>query len=274
VPFIDVAESPLAPGVSPVRLFYRDAGAGAPIVILHGGWGYEIYPFDRQIAALARTHRTVAPDRTGYGRSGSIAEQPVDFHQRAADETFALLDALGIERPILWGHSDGAVIALKMALARPHRVHALIVEATHLFGVKPRSRAFFEQMRDDPDGLGGRVVPVLEREHGPRWRDLIRTNGVAWLRLADEARRSGSDLYAGRLDGLRSPTLVVHGAKDPRTEPGELEALQAALQRAGESHGVHIECALLADGGHSPHSGRATAEEVTRAVRSFLDRLD
>ena len=65
MPYIDLASSALAPGVSPVRVHYRDAGAGPPIVILHGGWGYDIYPFDRQIAALASDARVIAPDRTG-----------------------------------------------------------------------------------------------------------------------------------------------------------------------------------------------------------------
>ena len=61
--------SPLAPGRAGVRIHYRDAGDGPPIVILHGGWGYDAYPFDRQIATLAPRHRIVIPDRTGYGRS-------------------------------------------------------------------------------------------------------------------------------------------------------------------------------------------------------------
>jgi len=50
------------------------------------------------------------------------------------------------------GHSDGAVIALLMALAAPRSLSGLIVEATHVFRNKPASRAFFETMRDNPDG--------------------------------------------------------------------------------------------------------------------------
>src|SRR4051795_5717722 len=111
--------SPLAPGIAPVAIHYREFGAGPPVVVLHGGWGYEIYPFDRQIAALSRTHRIVIPDRTGYGRSPRLTRQEPDFHSRAAVETFAAIEALGLERPVLWGHSDGAVIALLIGLAHP-----------------------------------------------------------------------------------------------------------------------------------------------------------
>src|SRR5882762_4114893 len=172
--------------MSPVEIHYRDVGSGSPIVILHGGWGYEVYPFDRQIAALETYHRIVIPDRTGYGGSGRLERQEIDFHRRAAAETFAVIDALGLERPIVWGHSDGAVIALLMGLSRPDRLRALIVEAAHFFRRKPASREFFETMMRDPDGLGERVTSVLAREHGDRWRDLIRTNGDAWLRIAND----------------------------------------------------------------------------------------
>jgi pimeloyl-ACP methyl ester carboxylesterase len=44
---------------------------------------------------------------------------PLDFHRRAAAETILFLDALGIERAVLWGHSDGAVISAMTGLAAP-----------------------------------------------------------------------------------------------------------------------------------------------------------
>src|SRR4051812_29861238 len=262
---VEIASSPLAPGVRPVRLHVRDVGAGRPLVVLHGGWGYEIYPFDRQIATLGATHRFVIPDRTGYGGSGRLAEQTVDFHQRAAGETRALLDALGIDRPVLWGHSDGAVIALLMAVAAPERLSALILEATHLYRHKPASREFFDTMMRNPDGLGERVAGVLARDHGDRWRDVIRINGVAWRRIADERTRPDEDLYGGRLAQMRVPALVIHGAQDPRTEPGELDALRTQMPAA------HF--AIVAEGGHSPHSERLTADEVTETARAFLSSL-
>jgi len=266
VPTVALPASPLAPGVSPVVIHYRDVGDGAPpLVILHGGWGYDIYPFDQQIAALSGTHRIVIPDRTGYGGSGRLAVQEADFHDRAAVETFAVLDALGLERPIVWGHSDGAVIALKMGLREPDRLAALIVEAAHFYRGKPKSREFFETMMNDPDGLGDRVAGILAAEHGDSWRDLIRINGVAWLRIADERRRPDDDLYGGRLAHLRVPTLIVHGAKDPRTEPGELDAIRATIPQA--------RVALIAEGGHSPHNERLTAAAVTREAERFLAHL-
>lgn len=262
MPFIELQSSALVPGKSPVRLYYRDAGAGRAIVVLHGGWGYEVYPFAVQIAALAGDYRLVIPDRSGYGRSGRLQRQETDFHRRAAAEMWTMIDALGLEQPVLWGQSDGAVIALLMGLAAPRRLSGMIVEATHLWRSKPASRQFFETMMQEPERLG-RVTDALARDHGADWRDLMRINGDAWLRIAADPSAASDDLYGGRLAELRVPTLLIHGARDPRTEPGELEALRSAL--AGTARFV-----VLAEGGHSPHSERSTADQVTRVAREFL----
>jgi pimeloyl-ACP methyl ester carboxylesterase len=258
---VAIDSSPLLPGTQPIELHYRDGGRGAPLVLLHGGWGYGFYPHDDAIAKLDR--RFVIPDRTGYGGSPHIAELPAKFHVAAAIETEKLLDALGIERPVVWGHSDGAVIATILALRHPERYEGIVVEAIHLAREKPHSRDFFLRMRDDPDAFGERVTRKLADEHGEDyWRTIIRAGGRAWLDF--EANPSG-DLYDHRLGELRVPTLVIHGADDPRTEPGELDRMRHEVPAA------RIE--MIEGGGHSPHSTRATAAQVTAIVDSFLRSL-
>jgi pimeloyl-ACP methyl ester carboxylesterase len=261
--FVDIARSALLPDVSPVRIRYREAGEGPPIVFLHGGWGYEIYPIDRQIAALAPEHRILVPDRSGYGGSPPIATLPPDFHRRAVDETWAVVDALGLERPVLWGHSDGAIIALLLALAAPDRIAGAIVEAAHYLRRKPASHAFFESMIANPASLGAAVIRVLTRDHGDAWGRVVERHSRAWLRISDEAVSATDDFYDGHLADVQVPVLVVHGARDPRTEPGELDRLRAALPRARFE--------VMRAAGHSPHSERAAADEVTASVRTFVD---
>jgi len=264
MPKITIAESPLLPGVAPIELHYRNVGSGVPLVFLHGGWGYQIYPFDRQIDALKDRFRIVIPDRTGYGGSLRFGNVPTDFHSRAATETLRLLDALNIERPILWGHSDGAVIGAKIGLSRPDRISALILEAFHYYRVKPASRGFFEQMSNTPESFGERVVNKLAQDHGDDyWRKLILMNGEAWLGIADEATDKFQDLYDGKLSRLSVPTLFIHGSTDPRTEPGELDAVRAALPQA--------QMAIIEGGGHSPHSESASSDEATRIAGAFLE---
>ena len=230
-------------------------------MILHGGWGYGFYPHDDAIATLDR--RFVVPDRTGYGGSPHITAFPPRFHVAAALETETLLDELGIERPVLWGHSDGAVIAAILALRDPDRYAGAIVEAIHLDRKKARSRQFFETMVNDPDAFGERVSAKLAAEHGADyWRTIIRAAGQAWL---DIAATPDEDFYDDQLGELRVPLLVVHGADDPRTEPGELDRIRRELPAA------RLE--MIEGGGHSPHSNRATAGRVTAIVRDFLSTL-
>jgi pimeloyl-ACP methyl ester carboxylesterase len=256
-----IRASPLLPGTEPITLRYRDGGQGAPLVILHGGWGYGFYPHDDAIAKLDR--RFVIPDRTGYGGSPHIAGLPPRFHVAAAIETERLMAALALDHPVLWGHSDGAVIATILAQRDPERYRGIIVEAIHLDRRKPRSRDFFLRMADDPDAFGERVTRRLAQEHGEDyWRTIIRAGGRAWL---DIAATPDDDFYEHRLGALRVPMLVVHGADDPRTEPGELDRIRREVPAA------RIE--MIDGGGHSPHSAGATAARVTALVAEFLASL-
>jgi pimeloyl-ACP methyl ester carboxylesterase len=249
-------ESPLAGG--PSRIHYRDRGAGVTIVHLHGGWGYDIYSVQPQLDALPDV-RFVIPDRTGYGRSTPISELPPRFHEAAAIETERFLDALAIERCIVWGHSDGAVIAAILGLRDPARYHGIVLESLHRDRPKLRSRQFFVDMATDPSRFGDRVTNILAAEHGERWQDVLRMGGRAWLAIAGVP---DDDFYDGRLSELAAPTLVIHGADDPRTDPGELDRIRRELPRA------RLE--ILPEGGHCPHAHRRTHAKVTALLAELV----
>jgi len=263
MPWLTLPCSPVHPASGPVRLRYREAGAGPPVLLLHGGWGELAYPWDAALAALAPAHRTVALDRAGYGGSdplpGPAADLPDDFHLRMAEETWAALDALGVGEVALWGHSDGAAVASWAAIIAPRRVRALVLEAAHFLRAKPGSVAFFEDAVAAPERFGPAVEEALARDHGPHWREVLARGGRAWLRIIEAGRQRGGDLYLGRLGEILAPTLLLHGRHDPRTEPGELEALQRALPRAR---------LLSVEAGHCPHaSQRAGPEGIAGAAR-------
>jgi pimeloyl-ACP methyl ester carboxylesterase len=264
MPFVEVAESPHAPGIRPIRIHYRELGRGRPLVFLHGGWGYGVYPIDRQIEAFRREFRILIPDRTGYGHSTHLpGEMPLDFHQRAAQETLGFLDALGIERAIFWGHSDGAVIAAMFGLRAPERCERLILEAFHFYRNKPGSRSFFERFAAHPENLGEETRELLRRDHGEDyWQNVPRQNCGAWFRIADQVQRPNEDLYDGRLGGLRVPAMFLHGKLDPRTEPGEMERVRKELPQA--------EMRFVDNGKHSPHSEEDAFEECNAIAREFL----
>ena len=264
MPYSSLPTSPLVPGISPVEIYYRDEGEGPPLLFLHGGWGYEIYPFKRQMDALRHEHRIIIPDRSGYGRSTRLAEDlPSDFQYRAATETLSFLDSLGIESAFLWGHSDGAVIAAILGFIAPERISGLILEAFHYYKFKPASRQFFETLAYQPETLGAELCDRFAREHGSDyWRRLITVHAKAWLQIAAASNGPGDDLYAGRLREIHAPTLFIHGRLDPRTEPGELDAVSQQLP-GSEMH-------VLEHGAHSPHSENTVANLVTHMASRFL----
>ena len=247
--------SALKNGASDV--FYRDVGNGVAIVHLHGGWGYEIYRSPSRIDA-----RVVIPDRTGYGRSTTIDDLPPRFHEAAAIETEAFLDGVGIDRCVVWGHSDGAVIAAIMALRDPHRYRGVVLEALHRDREKPGSRQFFTDMAEDPTRFGPRVAAILERDHGARWQDVLRMGGRAWLQIA---ATPDEDFFDGRLSTLAVPTLVVHGDDDPRTEPDELARIRRELPDARFE--------IIEGGGHCPHAHPRTGERVGELISDFAKSL-
>lgn len=264
MPYSLLQTSPHLPGVSPVQIYLRDKGAGHPLFFLHGGWGYKMYPFDRQIKSLTAGYRCISPDRSGYGRSARFERKmPSDFHYRAARETLKVMDALSIDRAFFWGHSDGAVIAAILGFTAPERVDGLILEAFHYYRQKPSSRQFFEALAYRPEALGAELCERFARELGADyWRHLITTHAKAWLQLAQESYGTKDDLYSGRLRQISAPTLFIHGRLDPRTEPDELDAVRLQLPQA--------EMQILDKGTHSPHSEIAVADQVTQIAAAFL----
>jgi pimeloyl-ACP methyl ester carboxylesterase len=264
VPTLELVRSLHAPELSPVTIHYRDYGRGRPLLFLHGGWGYGLYPFDAQAETLQNEFRILIPDRSGYGRSTRVAgEMPLDFHRRAASETVAFLDGLGIERAVFWGHSDGSVISAMIGLTAPERCECLILEAFHLLRRKPGSRSFFERFAARPEELGEETKKLLAEDHGERnWPSVLRRNCTAWFRIADQVKRADEDLYDGRLGEITVPTLFLHGSLDPRTEPGEMERVRKEMPQATMR--------FVGNGKHSPHSEEPAFEECSVIARTFL----
>jgi 3-oxoadipate enol-lactonase len=264
MPFIDIGESPSLPGTNPVTIHYRETGNGLPLLFLHGGWGYEPYPFDNQIDAFGNRFRVLIPDRSGYGRSAKMTEDvPLDFHQRAAVEMMKFLDALKVKHAVLWGHSDGAVIAAMMGLSAPERFRGLILEAFHLYRMKKESRTFFASASSNPDRLAKQLCDKLKPDYGEEyWRRIVRSNASVWLRMADENKNPEEDLYQGRLAKLLVPTVFLHGKGDPRTEPGEIAAIRAVLP--------HVPFHVIDGARHSPHSESGSYCTTNHLAELFL----
>ncbi len=262
-----LSEDPLVPDGDAVEIPYRETGEGVPLLLLHSGWGYSLYPFERQIAALSHRFRILIPYRFAHRRSREPKWLAANEGRRAAGEMIRFLDELGIDRAMVWGHSEGAVVAAWMALDAPERFSGVILEALHFYRCKPLSSAeMLAQLAENPDQIGERVAGVLAAEHGDdHWRDLIVANSRAWLHMGATSPHPKADLFDGRLSELGVPTLVIHGSQDPRSEPDELDSLRKACPQTR----MHV----IAGCRHSPHTERESFEECNKVAGEFLGQV-
>jgi len=113
--------------VDGARLHYLDRGAG-PVVVLVHGLGGNLRNFYGLLDKLAATCRVVAVDRPGSGYSTVSGEHPTLSAQATIIARF--LRRLGVDRPLLVGHSLGGALALALALDHPDRVRALVLIST------------------------------------------------------------------------------------------------------------------------------------------------
>lgn len=217
-----------------IDIAYVEAGDGPPLVLLHGGfvstgpvWADSPIAYGRHMAALARHFRVIAPDTRGSG--ATVHPGGAVSYSLLADDLMALIDALGLDRPLVTGFSDGAAIATVAAIRAPDTFAALVAHAGYdvfvpdapifemgraLFGGSP------EATEGDPDAVESAFASMppmsemLERtkvdydsaQGEGHWREWIRV-------FFDRATRSPG--YT--LDDFRSitcPTLIVTGDRD------------------------------------------------------------
>jgi len=122
------------------RLHVSEAGpdGAPPIVMIHGLAGQSSHYTYGVVPRLEERFRTVALDRPGSGYSPRDANAPADLRVQA-DAVAALIDALGLGRPLVVGHSLGGAIALALALDHPDKVAglALLAPLTHMQDAPP-----------------------------------------------------------------------------------------------------------------------------------------
>jgi pimeloyl-ACP methyl ester carboxylesterase len=108
-----------------VRLYYEEAGTGTAVVFVHeyaGDWR----SFEPQMRHFARSHRCIAYSQRGYPPS-DVPEAAASYGQDIArDDVLALMDALGIDKAHVVGHSMGAYTALHVGIAAPARCISVV----------------------------------------------------------------------------------------------------------------------------------------------------
>lgn len=230
-----------------------------------------------QLAHFSRTHRCIAPDARGVGKSDA-PEGPYTTAQMA-DDALRILDACDVDRAHVVGLSLGGAVAQELGLSQPSRVRSLALLASFARQA-PRSRAVLEAWRT--------LYPLVVKSAA--LREAWEKQAYAWL-FTDAYWRNEAGVRAalrfaatqplqpvegfvgqleaalahdatGRLSAFRVPTLIVHGALDQLAAPAGAEELARLIPGA--------ELLVLPDVGHAVNLEGQRA--VNAALRAFWRR--
>jgi pimeloyl-ACP methyl ester carboxylesterase len=231
-------------------------GDAPTIVFLHEGLGclgmWRDFP-DR--VASAAGCGALVYSRMGYGASEPVrGPRPVRFmHDEALEVLPAVIKRFKLEEVVLFGHSDGASIAIVHAGARLEAIRALILEAPHVF-VEPVCVERIARIAEEYETT--RLRQRLAKYHGGNTDAMFKTWTDVWLR--PEFRQWNIEEY---LPAIESPVLVVQGEEDEYGTVRQVEAVLAQVRGPAKS-------LMLARCGHSPHSDQP--DEVLEATSRFV----
>lgn len=234
------------------RIWYAVHGAGAPVILLHGGlghsgnWGHQVPPL------LDAGYQVIVIDSRGHGRSTRDA-RPFSYALMASD-VVAVMDALRLERAIFIGWSDGACIALTLAMTAPARVASV----------------FYFGCNMDPSGARPieTLSPVVNRclgRHGGDYAALSATPDQFkdFSAAVSEMMATQPDAAAADLAEIRVPVTIVQSERDEFITPEHAAYLARTIPGA--------DLVLLPDVSHFAPLQRP--ELFNRVMMDFVGRF-
>jgi pimeloyl-ACP methyl ester carboxylesterase len=269
--------------VEGVKLHYLERGQGAPIVLLHGnGAMIEDWVASGLLHRLSQTNRVIAFDRPGFGHS----ERPrstIWTAEAQARLVAGALTELGIEKPLVVGHSWGALVTLALALDHPELASGIVllggyyfpsVRGDVLFASQPAIPGIGDAMRYTVSPLLGRAMSpaVAKKVFSPapvpdKFENFPMDMALRPSQIRAEAAEAalmipGATMLSPRFGELDLPVTIVAGDGDKMVDPVQAERLHEALP------GSRL---LLVEGsGHMVHY--TATDEVARAIEDALPR--
>lgn len=259
--------------IGDIDLQVLDEGFGAPLLFVHG------FPLDHtmwrgQIRHFSGTHRVIAPDLRGFGRSG-VTPGTVTM-ARHADDLAAMLDQLGVSDPVCFcGLSMGGAIGWQFACRYRSRLKGLIICDARALPDTPEGRETRDKLANRvlAEGAGFVAATMPERLFSQRTRseqpELVADvqaviRGTAPDGIAAGARGLGErpdmTLFLPRID---VPTLLIVGEEDVISTVDEMRSMAAAIPGA--------EFVMVPGAGHM--APLEDPEAVNAAMTSFLSRI-
>lgn len=255
-------ESGHAP-VNGIDMYYEVHGRrdGVPLVLLHGGGSTIDVTFSRVLPVFAGSRRVIAVEEQGHGRT-TDRDAPVTF-ESSADDVAALLRYLKVDKADIFGFSNGASVALQIAIRHPQLVRKLVFASsiTKRDGAQPQLWEFMKQadFSNMPQPLKDaflRVNPDVQQLKTMHDKDAARMQN--FKDVPDDSVRS-----------VRVPTLIVLGDQD-------IVKPEHAVELTRLIAGARL---LILPGGHGDYLGEVVMtqkdtrypELTAQLIEEFLD---
>jgi pimeloyl-ACP methyl ester carboxylesterase len=203
------------------RIWYAACGSGAPVILLHGGFGHS-GNWGYQVPALAEHgYRAVLIDSRGHGRSTRDA-RPYSYELMASD-VLAVMDALGLKKAAMVGWSDGACTALILARQAAARVAGV----------------FFFACNMDPSGLKPfEPSPTMERCFNRHTKDYAELSATpddfsTFVEAVSLMQKTQPEYSAHDLAEITVPVVIVQGEHEEFIKQDHAEYLARTIPNAG-----------------------------------------
>lgn len=214
-----------------VDIFYEKTGEGRPCVLLHGN-SQDHTIFDVLVEALAKDHAVYALDSRDHGKSGKTKELSYELMM---EDTAGLIRQLGLEKPFVYGLSDGGIIALLLASKYPDLVSGIATSGANL----------------RPDGVKEKFLKIF------RFIYLL-TRSRKFKMMLTQPNIGNEDLAR-----ISVPALVIAGSKD---------IIRENHTRHIARHIPNAELLLLQGEGHASYVVRST--KLYGILRPFMDNIE
>ena len=248
--------------VGDLKIYYQEQGAGAPLVLIHGGLATGETMWGKWVPMLAQHYRVLVPDSRGHGHTNNPAGKLA--YDQMADDVAGFIDALGLHRPLVVGYSDGAQVAIELGLRHPDHARALVLggavtqptekylEALHAMGFSEPGQVDLDPFEQDPEFLAS-IQNDHQHVYGPDyWRTFLPQISELWLGLPSYTN--------AQLASIALPSLIITGDRDEGDSLAESLRLYRLLP--------HAELAVIPNADH----GAGDTDLFRHAVQDFLAR--
>jgi len=210
------------------RIHYALEGqSGSPVLVFSNSLGANYSMWDPQVPEARKKLRVLRYDSRGHGQS-SVAPGPYSIEQLGGD-VIALLDALGLDHVHFCGLSMGGMIGMWLGINSPERLKRLVLCNTGArIGTPEAWNARIEAVRKN--GMKPVASAVVERWFSPAFRQKAPATIANTQKMLEETNPDGYVACCAavrdfdcrdQLSRIRKPALVIAGAHDPATPPGD-----------------------------------------------------